>query len=199
MVDLADRWRAHLRRGGRVVTFESKSAWRRWATLLQRPPTWEEQEGIVGHLEARLRSAQSLVLVFQSMPHEIDLAPLVNALGAERCCTTRTPSNGPLTMHSVDNDMESHRFGFDQPRAGSPVVDPMSIDVALVPGVLFATDGARLGHGKGYYDRLLAACRPEVERLAVTRSDLIVSELPVEAHDIVMTHLATEVGIARCG
>ena len=60
---------------------------------------------------------------------------------------------------------------------------------------MFGRDGSRLGNGMGYYDRLLAACRDDVVRVAVTRSDLVVASVPVDEHDVAMTHLATELGV----
>ena len=34
-------------------------------------------------------------------------------------------------------------------------VDPRELDLVMVPGVGFSRDGARMGNGQGYYDRLL--------------------------------------------
>jgi 5-formyltetrahydrofolate cyclo-ligase len=71
--------------------------------------------------------------------------------------------------------------------------------VALVPGMLFDRTGGRLGHGAGYYDRLLPGLGPTVPRVGVVPTALVVDALPCEAHDVPMTHLATEAGVRPVG
>lgn len=126
------------------------------------------------------------------MPGEPDIADVAKE---HRRLITRTPDEGPLTVHAFDAPREVHRWGFAQPRDGSPPVPASAIDVVLVPGALFARDGARLGHGKGYYDRLLAGVRPEIPRVGVAGFGRLVERLPTEPHDVPMTHLVTERGV----
>ena len=78
--------------------------------------------------------------------------------------------------------------GILQPKEFVPV-DPGAIDVWLVPGLAFTKDGKRLGYGGGWYDRLLAAARPDARIIGVGFSCQLVDELPVEAHDRRMTEV----------
>lgn len=48
-------------------------------------------------------------------------------------------------------------FGLLEPDGDVTVIDPSQIDLIHVPGVVFTTDGYRIGYGGGYYDRYLAA------------------------------------------
>jgi 5-formyltetrahydrofolate cyclo-ligase len=98
-------------------------------------------------------------------------------------------------VHPADGPSEPHRWGYLQPVADAPVVPDADIAVALVPGALFDRHGHRLGHGAGYYDRLLPRLAPTTPRIGITPAALVVAELPVEPHDVKMTHLATEVGV----
>jgi len=108
---------------------------------------------------------------------------------------TRTPPVGPLTIHDTSCEFEQHSYGYSQPVEGTPEADSNQIDAVLVPGLTFSPDGARLGHGKGYYDRLLASMRDDCLRIGIVFDNLVVDQLPTEDHDVPMTHLASETGV----
>lgn len=77
-------------------------------------------------------------------------------------------------------------------------VPPNEIDLAIVPGVAFDRAGTRLGHGAGYYDKLLAKLRPGVPRIALAFECQLFNELPREGHDMPMTAIITETDVYRC-
>ena len=132
-----------------------------------------------------------------AIPGELDLEPVVARLPMIEWLTTRTPPAGPLTVHPYHSPLELHRFGFHQPVASVPKVPPARIEVALVPGLTFDTRGRRLGRGKSYYDRLLAGLPASALRVGVTLERLMAETVPVEPHDVAMTHLVTENGVRQ--
>ncbi len=132
------------------------------------------------------------VVIYQAMGGEVDLAPLVARHGdpESRYAITRTPDvELALTVHPWGVAQERHRYGYDQPRIDSPVVDDADIGAVLVPALAFDQRGGRLGRGKGYYDRFLSRLSPACLRVGIT-GDYVVEQLPVGEHDVTMTHLA---------
>jgi len=173
----------------------TKSAWRHWAAATRHAPTPGESERLVTVLHNFLSDRAARILTYKAMTHELNIDPLAELLDPDSLLLTRTPARGPLTVHPFYGELENHRFGFEQPTADSATTKLEEIEVALVPGVLFSRDGTRLGHGRGYYDELLAQCGPTTIFIGVTLEAQVVRELPTADHDIAMTHLATENGV----
>jgi len=72
------------------------------------------------------------------------------------------------------------------------------VEFALLPGVAFTRDGARLGYGRGFYDKLLArmAIRPALAAAAFKLQ--IVEQIPQEATDIKVEWIITEQETIAC-
>jgi 5-formyltetrahydrofolate cyclo-ligase len=70
-----------------------------------------------------------------------------------------------------------------------PVTD---LDLVMVPGVAFTRDGARMGHGKGYYDKLLEHTRPDAPLVALAFECQMFPEIPTQPHDVFMDKIITE-------
>ncbi len=71
-------------------------------------------------------------------------------------------------------------------------VNVESLDLIMVPGVGFDTRGGRMGHGKGYYDKLLEHARPDTALVALAFECQVFEEIPVAEHDIFMDLIITE-------
>ncbi len=175
----------------------TKAEWRRRA-LDNRASLRVDSSRICWHLERFLRAniTEGWVVAFDPMPDEVDVRLIVDAeQPAADFALTRTPSEGrDLTVHPASEPLERHRYGYRQPVAGSIEVPDVEISAVLVPALAFDHRGHRLGFGAGYYDRFLARLDPSVLRIGVS-DGFLVSELPIEPHDVPMTHLATEVGV----
>lgn len=74
-------------------------------------------------------------------------------------------------------------------------VDVQELDLIVVPGVAFDRNGGRMGHGFGYYDKLLWQARPETLLCALAFECQLFDEIPTESHDIFMDRLITEKAI----
>lgn len=71
-------------------------------------------------------------------------------------------------------------------------VDVKELDLIMVPGVAFDTRGARMGHGFGYYDKLLEHARPDAPLVALAFECQLFPEIPTQEHDIFMDKIITE-------
>lgn len=69
------------------------------------------------------------------------------------------------------------------------------LDLILVPGVAFDSHGGRLGHGRGYYDKLLKNARPDTPLVALAFECQLFPKIPMGKHDVFMDKVVTENGI----
>lgn len=88
----------------------------------------------------------------------------------------------PIT-HWAPHALPRSPLGPRQPQAGLPAVDPRTLDLILVPGVVFDLACHRLGQGKGYYDRFLTHA-PAAAKVAIAFDEQVLSQLPVDPWDI---------------
>ena len=74
-------------------------------------------------------------------------------------------------------------------------VSPDEIDLVMVPGVAFDRTGGRMGHGFGYYDKLLEHARHDAPLVALAFECQLFPEIPTQSHDIFMDKLITEASV----
>lgn len=72
------------------------------------------------------------------------------------------------------------------------IVKVEELDLVMVPGVAFDRRGARMGHGKGYYDKLLEHARRDTPLVALAFECQLFDEIPTAAHDVYMDKVITE-------
>ncbi len=77
----------------------------------------------------------------------------------------------------------------DAPGKRVPVKE---LDLVMVPGVAFDRRGARMGHGMGYYDKLLEHARPDAPLVALAFECQLFPEIPTQEHDVFMDKIITE-------
>jgi len=102
----------------------------------------------------------------------------------------------------LENQLEAGLGGIREPivERCERLYDINEVEFALLPGVAFCRDGARLGYGGGFYDKLLAHLHaPYRITLATAAYALqIVAQLPQEATDIKVGWIVTEAETIDC-
>jgi 5-formyltetrahydrofolate cyclo-ligase len=108
-------------------------------------------------------------------------------------------SDGELELFRLDamDELEIGMYKILEPRAElrglqEKQVNVETLDLIMVPGVGFDRRGARTGHGKGYYDKLLQHARPDTPLIALAFECQLFEEIPVADHDIFMDKIITE-------
>ncbi len=71
-----------------------------------------------------------------------------------------------------------------------------SVDLIVVPGVVFDERGYRIGYGRGYYDRVLSGSR--VVRIGLAYERQVLDEIPNHPHDVRLHLIVTERRVIRC-
>lgn len=92
----------------------------------------------------------------------------------------------------VNGQME---FGLPQglPKGSPWLEEPYHLvtpDWLLIPGVGFDLSGARLGRGKGFYDRYLE--EKDTLKIGLAWSGQVLDKIPSESHDCQMDYIITE-------
>ncbi len=137
------------------------------------------------------------VAAYVPMDDEVSVTELFEDLPGWRWVLVRVEDDGAVTFRDRAVPLEKHRFGMYQPRGTGAVVAPWEIDIFLVPGLAFSAEGARLGRGGGFYDRILADRRADSLAVGVTWSDRIRTDIPMADHDQPVDLLVTESGVIQ--
>lgn len=145
---------------------------------------------------AAWRSART-VAIFAPQPREPNVE-LLWTHGAGKSFAYPRVTEDRLDLFRVASlhELAPGAFGVREPLARiENAIAPESLDLILVPGVAFTADGARLGRGGGFYDRLLAWLTPRTCKIGVCFDAQLLPELPIEPHDQHMDFIATESGL----
>ena len=71
-------------------------------------------------------------------------------------------------------------------------IEPKELDLVIVPAVALSSNGARLGNGAGYYDRLLAHVNKECILIGVGYKSQLFDEIQMDKKDVYMDVVLTE-------
>ena len=127
---------------------------------------------------------------------EVDPRPIIDWAFARALAVALPVVTDGNTMvfrrHRSGDVVVPSRFGTRAPPDAADVVDP---DVVVLPMIAFDRAGARLGHGRGFYDRAMAVLRARERRpvlVGIAFSAQEVASVPAEPHDVPMDYIVTE-------
>tara|TARA_R110000850_G_scaffold248127_6_gene373049 strand:+ start:342 stop:911 length:570 start_codon:yes stop_codon:yes gene_type:complete len=161
----------------------------------------DHSQAIVRHLSnsAIFREASS-IFSYVAMASEPDLTELFQQNVNKHWAFSRVGVDDRLSFHKVTDldDIHPGPLGFREPQPDKcPIVSPDTADLILIPGVGFdPSDLARIGRGRGHYDRYLNLALESDSSPVLTGVCFSVqlTALTPDAHDVPMTSLVTELG-----
>lgn len=99
----------------------------------------------------------------------------------------------PCTV-SKDTSFKIGSYNIIEPDKNEKV-NKTEIDVILVPGIAFGRNGARVGFGKGYYDKFLKGTK--AIKVGFCYEFQLFDEIDADIHDIPMDYIVTENSITK--
>lgn len=131
-------------------------------------------------------SGAKVVALFSPLGDEPRLWSLVEQLAQSLSVVLPRVEGDSMNFYSYDNKlMAIGAYGINEPQSGV-LVPACKIEAIVVPGVAFTVNGARMGRGKGFYDKYLSQSDFAALKIGVCYREQIVADIPVELHDIPM-------------
>lgn len=121
------------------------------------------------------------ILVYNSLPGELSTQAFIEKWSGVKHLYLPRVNGDDLDVLPYDSaNLHVGAYGILEPD-GDNIVDPAVIDLAVVPGLGFDSRGYRVGHGKGYYDRLLSRMNAVI--VGVAFEFQVFDTIIVEPHD----------------
>lgn len=148
---------------------------------------------ILTRLEAQpaFKEAQT-ILLYHSMKDEVHTHSFIEKWSKRKTIILPVVVGDVLELrhYTGTEDLKPGAYGIAEP-TGELFTDYETIDFAVIPGVAFDLSGHRLGHGKGYYDKLLPKLATAV-KAGICFPFQVVEEVPTEPFDILMDIIITK-------
>lgn len=147
-----------------------------------------------------LRSARHVAL-YRDVRNEVATGLLFDRLRRRRKSVSLPRVSGrSLAFYRVgrwDDLQPGYRAILEPPARARDRSGLHTLDFFFVPGVAFDRRGYRLGHGGGYYDRILSRRRTSSVACGLCFDFQLLNELPRQAHDRPVDVIVTEKEVIR--
>lgn len=155
--------------------------------------------------ESREYAESEVIFAYMAMNDEIDLSFVIKKALQDKkkvALPRMAKESNDMDFYFVDSLDEvfssDNKFKILEPSCKNQKVEIEKIpgkSIFLVPGLAFNLEGARLGRGKGFYDKYLRAV-PFRNQIfcGVCTVNVVTKAVPVEENDFRMNYLLTEYG-----
>lgn len=131
--------------------------------------------------------------IYYSMDDEVSTISLIDyslKLGKE-VCIPRVINNNEMEFYKIvdRNNLSKSKYGVLEP-TNNNLVDPKSIDLMIVPGVVFSKELYRVGYGAGYYDRYLP--KTNAYKVGLSFKETLIDKVPYDENDVKLDLIITD-------
>lgn len=142
----------------------------------------------------------TFIMLYMPIGNETDTSYIIKrafADGKKLAFPVTDSKSGEITAYCVNANtkFEKGAFSVYEPDSAE-LADVNEIDVVIVPGIGFNKNGARIGFGKGCYDKFLK--RVSAVKVGFCYEFQICDKIVADEHDINMDYIVTEVGLIKC-
>ena len=153
-----------------------------------------------GIIDTSLLQNASMLLIYAPLENEINLLPLAHVarkrglpIAFPRC--DKETNTIQFYILPEGQKLSPGAYGIPEPPEDAPVCIPDRRALCIVPALSYDLSGNRISYGKGYYDRYLSTF-PGVT-VGVAYAQMLLKNVPTEAHDVPVDLLFTERGAYR--
>jgi 5-formyltetrahydrofolate cyclo-ligase len=101
-----------------------------------------------------------------------------------------------LTHHHLTDEavLVENAWGIPEPQ-NARIMYAHEVDMVLVPLLAFDKAGHRVGYGKGFYDRFLADCRPDVLKVGLSLEPPVAHITDANIYDVPLDAVVMPEGV----
>ena len=144
-------------------------------------------------LSSQLYASAESIFVYVSMPQEPSTARIISR-ALEEGKSVYVPKCEGKTMLAVHirntYELVPGKLGIPVPEKADETKTADELGLIIAPCVAASTDGRRLGHGGGYYDRFLQRQRDNAVCLCF--KEMLCNDIPADENDVRIKYIITE-------
>lgn len=129
-----------------------------------------------------------------SEKNEIDTTPILSIIQGKdkNIIVPKMNENDTLSNYLLTDNTKliKNKWNVPEPIDGIEISEK-KLDVVFVPLLAFDKTGHRVGYGKGFYDRFLSNCKPDVIKIGLSHFEAVEKISDVDDNDIALNYCVT--------
>ena len=132
------------------------------------------------------------ILIFMEIKNEVTISNVTKQYKNKNFFIPKTFKDGTMKINTLDTSkLVKNKFGILE-SSDTDYADPETLDLIIVPGVVFDQNLSRIGYGKGFYDNFLSSIKKSVLKVGVCYDFQLYDNIPTGKNDVKMDLIVTE-------